>query len=52
MNIKDEIEQHTLFIQLTKEYIYNCLKNGTSPEMVHESFKKIIDEVIKEHNEK
>lgn len=49
--IKDHIEQHSLFIQLTKGYIYDCLKNGTSPEMVLDSFEKLITQVMKEHNE-
>jgi hypothetical protein len=44
----DEIKKHERFAKEVKDYIRECLKNEVSPPVILESFKKFIDEVIKD----
>ena len=44
----DEIEKHERFAKEVKDYIRECLKNEVTPPIILESFKKFIDEVIKD----
>jgi nucleoside-triphosphatase THEP1 len=46
--ITDEIKKHERFTKEVKDYIRECLKNEVTPPVILASFKKFIDEVIKE----
>jgi len=46
--ITNEIKKHQKFAKEVKDYIAECLKNEVNPGVILESFKKFIDEVIKE----
>ncbi len=43
-----EIKKHEKFAKEVKDYISECLKNEVNPGVILESFKKLIEEVIKE----
>jgi len=43
-----DIKKHERFVKEVKDYISECLKNETNPGLILESFKKFIEEVIKE----
>ncbi len=44
----NEIKKHQKFAKEVKDYIRECLENEVNPGVILESFKKFIDEVIKE----
>ena len=44
----NEIKKHQRFSKEVKDYIRECLKNEVSPGVILESFKKLIEEVIKD----
>jgi len=44
----NEIKKHQKFAKEVKDYVSECLKNEVNPGVIFESFKKFIDEVIKE----
>ena len=44
----NEIKKHQRFSKEVKDYIRECLKNEINPGVILESFKKFIEEVIKE----
>ena len=46
--ITNEIKKHQRFSTEVKDYIRECLKNEVNPGVILESFKKLIEEVIKE----
>jgi len=44
----NEIKKHQRFSKEVKDYIRECLKNEVNPGVILESFKKLIDEVIRD----
>ncbi len=48
MNNSKDIQKHQRFSKEVKDYIRECLKNEVNPGVILESFKKFIDEVIKD----
>jgi len=48
MTLSEELKEHEAFFKVTKSYIIECLKNGSSPEQILEGYRMIIDETMKE----
>ena len=46
--IANDIKKHEKFAKIVKDYISECFENEVSPAVILESFKKFIDQVIKE----
>ena len=48
MNNIEDIQKHQRFSKEVNDYIRECLENEVSPGVILESFKKFIEEVIKD----
>jgi hypothetical protein len=46
--ITEDIKKHEKFVKEVKDYIGECFQNEVSPAVILESFKKLIDQVIRE----
>lgn len=48
MSVIDDVKKHQKFVSEVKDYINECLENDVSPNIILDSFKRFIDDVIEE----